>query len=136
MKKEFLTIVLTTLMVVGATFTSAFASLDTNCSNETPISISVEKGTCISGNFVAREDGDFIGSILLRSDCTFRIVEKDDDDVITREGSYSIDGTVSRGQMADINFYVNGSFAGSARIAWPEEEGLCILLNGYIFRKE
>ena len=104
--------------------------------NNQSLTITNSNGNCISGNFVAREDGHIIGSLLLRSDCTFRMVERDGYDVTTTDGTYSIDDNISRGQMTSINFYVNGRSQGSATLAWPEEEGLCIFINGYIFRKE
>lgn len=120
-------------MFLAADMTSFATSIG---DNEKPISISSTNQSCISGYFVAREDGDIIGTILLNSNCTFTIADIDGNEVTKTTGTYSIDGTVSRGQMADINFYVNGSFSGSARIVWPEEEDLCIILNGYLFRKE
>ena len=131
MKKTLVFIALSAFMIAGI---NSFATQESG--NEQPITISNNNGNCISGNFVAREDGHIIGNLLLRSDCTFRMVERDEYDVTTTDGTYSIDGTISRGQITDIYFYVNGSSAGSARIAWPEDEGLCIILNGYIFRKE
>lgn len=131
MKKKLFFIALSVFMIAGI---NSFATQETG--NEQPVSISNNSGSCIAGYFVAREDGHMIGSLLLKSDCTFRLVERDGYDVTTTDGTYSIDGAVTRGQMADIYFYVNGSSAGSARIAWPEEEDLCIILNGYLFRKE
>lgn len=136
MKKQLLTSVLAILMVVGATFSSAYATTETKCDNESPVAVSINKEACISGNFIAREDGHIIGSLLLRSDCTFRMVERDDYDVTTTDGTYLIDGNISRGQMADIEFFVNGCSQGTARMAWPEEQGLCIFINGYVFEKE
>lgn len=131
MKKKLLLIALSVFL--AADMTSFATSIG---ANEKPISISSTNQSCISGYFVAREDGDIIGTILLNSNCTFTIADIDGNEVTKTTGTYSIDGTVSRGQMADINFYVNGSFSGSARIVWPEEEDLCIILNGYLFRKE
>lgn len=131
MKKKLLFIALSFFMVVGI---SAFA-VEVNDDNQS-LTITNSNGNCISGNFIAREDGHIIGSLLLRSDCTFRMVERDGYDVTTTDGTYSIDGNISRGQMADIEFFVNGRSQGTARIAWPEEQGLCIFINGYVFEKE
>ena len=131
MKKKLLFIALSFFMVVGI---SAFA-VEVNDDNQS-LTITNSNGNCISGNFIAREDGHIIGSLLLRSDCTFRMVERDGYDVTTTDGTYSIDGNISRGQMADIEFFVNGRSQGTARIAWTEEQGLCIFINGYVFEKE
>jgi hypothetical protein len=131
MKKKLLFIVLSVFLVAGI---NSFAAKISD--NNQPFTLACNNGNCISGNFVAREDGHIIGSLLLRSDCTFRMVERDSHDVTTTDGTYSIDGNISRGQMADIEFFVNGRSQGTARLAWPEEEGLCIFINGYIFRKE
>lgn len=131
MKRKLFLIALSVFMVTGF---NTFATPKGD--NEQPITHSLDKGNCISGYFVAREDGDIIGTILLNSNCTFTIVDIDGYNMTKTTGSYSIDGSVRRGQMADINFYVNGNFSGSARIVWPEEEDLCIILNGYLFRKE
>lgn len=107
-----------------------------NSDNNQQLTITNNNGNCISGNFVAREDGHIIGTIMLNSDCTFVVVDRSGYDMTKTTGTYSIDGIVRRGQMADINFYVNGRSAGSARLAWPEEEGLCIFFNGNVYRKE
>lgn len=131
MKKKLLFIALSVFVVIG--INSFAAQISDNSQSPT---ITNSKGNCISGNFVAREDGHIIGSLLLRSDCTFRMVERDGYDVTTTDGTYSIDDNISRGEMTSINFYVNGRSQGSATLAWPEEEGMCILINGFIFRKE
>ena len=131
MKKKLFFIVLSVFMIAGI---NSFATRISN-DNQSP-TITSSKGNCISGNFVAREDGHIIGTIMLNSDCTFVIVDRSGYDVTKTTGTYSIDGTIRRGQMADINFYVNGRSVGSARLAWPEEEGLCVFFNGNVYRKE
>ena len=134
--KKLYQIVLTVFTAVGMLLPSSFANPNAKNFNESSNEVSYYSGNCISGVFIAREDGHIVGTITLNSNCTFKIVDSSDGYVTTTTGTYSIDGSVSRGQMADINFYVDGSSAGSARIAWPEDEGLCILLNGYVFRKQ
>ena len=131
MKKKLFFIVLSVFMIAGI---NSFANQ--NGEKEQPIMVSNNNGSCISGYFVAREDGHIIGTIMLNSDCTFVIVDRSGYDVTKTTGTYSIDGTIRRGQMADINFYVNGRSVGSARLAWPEEEGLCVFFNGNVYRKE
>ena len=131
MKRKLFLIALSVFMVAGI---NSFAT--SKSGNKQPNTVSINNGNCISGNFIAREDGRIIGSLLLKSDCTFRMVERDDYDVTTTDGTYSIDDRISRGSMTTINFYVNGRSIGSATLAWPEEEGLCVFINGYIFRKE
>ena len=131
MKKKLFFIALSIFLVAGI---NSFASKTSN--NNQTSALSYYNGNCISGNFVAREDGHIIGSLLLRSDCTFRMVEKDGYDVTTTDGTYRIDGNITRGQMADIEFFVNGRSQGTATIAWPEEQGLRIFINGYVFEKE
>ena len=131
MKKKLFFIALSIFLVTGInTFASKISE------NNQTLADSYNTGNCISGNFVAREDGHIIGSLLLRSDCTFRMVEKDGYDVTTTDGTYRIDGNITRGQMADIEFFVNGRSQGTATIAWPEEQGLRIFINGYVFEKE
>jgi hypothetical protein len=130
MKKKLLFIALSVFLLAGI---NSFAAQKNDNNQQLTIT---NNGNCISGNFIAREDGRIVGSLLLRSDCTFRMVERDGYDVTTTDGTYSIEGNISRGQMADIEFFVNGRSQGTARLAWPEEEGLCIFINGYIFRKE
>ena len=118
-------------MLVGI---NSFAS-QINDGSQSP-TITNSNGNCIAGNFIAREDGHIIGSLLLRTDCTVRMVERDDYYVTATDGTYSIDDNISPGEMTSINFYVNGQSQGSARMAWPTEDGLCIFINGYVFRKE
>lgn len=130
MKKKLLFFALFVFMIAGINSVAA-----PNSDNNQQLTITNNNGNCISGNFVAREDGHIIGTIMLNSDCTFVVVDRSGYDMTKTTGTYSIDGIVRRGQMADINFYVNGRSAGSARLAWPEEEGLCIF-NGNVYRKE
>lgn len=131
MKKKLLFFALFVFMIAGINSVAA-----PNSDNNQQLTITNNNGNCISGNFVAREDGHIIGTIMLNSDCTFVVVDRSGYDMTKTTGTYSIDGIVRRGQMADINFYVNGRSAGSARLAWPEEEGLCIFFNGNVYRKE
>ena len=101
-----------------------------------PSSITVDSEGCISGVFIAEEDGHVVGTITLNSNCTFKLVDPTDGYVTTTTGTYSIDGNLSRGQMADLTFYVDGRSAGTVTIAWPENEGICIYMNGFVFRKQ
>lgn len=133
MKKNLLLIALTMVMSIGfCKFTVASPKSDVS----QPSTTVMNSEGCISGVFVAEEDGHIVGTITLNSNCTFKIVDRADGDITTTTGTYSIDGTVTKGQMAYIEFFVEGRSAGSARIAWPEERGLCILLNGYVFEKQ
>ncbi len=135
MKRNFVKGILMTMIAIGmmsATASRSFAGSD----NETPIAVTINSESCISGVFVAEEDGHILGTITLNSNCTFKLVDRSDGYVTTTSGSYSIDGTISRGQMANITFYVDGRSMGTTRIAWPEDEGLCIFMNGYVFRKQ
>lgn len=135
MKKNLLKGLLMTLIVVGSLFTMA-TPLNAKGNMESPTEVTSNSEGCISGVFVAEEDGHIVGTITLNSNCTFKLVDRSDGYVTTTSGTYSIDGAISRGQMADITFYVDGRSMGTTRIAWPEDEGLCIFMNGYVFRKQ
>ena len=135
MKKNLLKGLLMTLIVVGSLFAMA-TPLNAKGNMESPTEVTSNSEGCISGVFVAEEDGHIIGTITLNSNCTFKLVDRSDGYVTTTSGTYSIDGAISRGQMADITFYVDGRSMGTTRIAWPEDEGLCIFMNGYVFRKQ
>lgn len=135
MKKYLLKGLLMTLIVVGSLFATA-TSLNAKGNMESPTELTSNSEGCISGVFVAEEDGHIVGTITLNSNCTFKLVDRSDGYVTTTSGTYSIDGAISRGQMADITFYVDGRSMGTTRIAWPEDEGLCIFMNGYVFRKQ
>lgn len=133
MKKKLFFIALSVLMSVG------FAKVALASQNEEiyhPSSITIDGEGCISGIFVAEEDGHVVGTITLNSNCTFKLVDPTDGYVTTTTGSYSIDGDLRRGQMADLTFYVDGRSAGTVTIAWPENEGICIYMNGFVFRKQ
>lgn len=135
MKKNLLKGLLMTLIVVGSLFATA-TPLNAKGNMESPTELTSNSEGCISGVFVAEEDGHIVGTITLNSNCTFKLVDRSDGYVTTTSGTYSIDGAISRGQMADITFYVDGRSMGTTRIAWPEDEGLCIFMNGYVFRKQ
>lgn len=135
MRKNLVKGLLAALIVIGTMFVTSSLSY-AKCNNENPINVAFDGERCISGAFIAEEDGHVVGTITLNSNCTFKLVDRTDGYVTTKSGSYSIDGNLSRGQMADITFYVNGRSMGTAIIAWPEDEGLCIYMNGYIFRKQ
>lgn len=135
MKKNLLKGLLMTLIVVGSLFAMA-TPLNAKGNMESPTEVTSNSEGCISGVFVAEEDGHIVGTITLNSNCTFKLVDRSDGYVTTTSGTYSIDGAISRGQMADITFYVDGRSMGTTRIAWPEDEGLCIFMNGYVFRKQ
>ena len=62
-----------------------------------PSSITIDSEGCISGVFVAEEDGHVVGTITLNSNCTFKLVDPTDGYVTTTTGSYSIDGDLTRG---------------------------------------
>lgn len=133
MKKRLFFIALSVFMSVGV---AKIALATQNNEIFYPSTISTNSEGCISGVFVAEEDGHVVGTITLNSNCTFKLVDASDGYVTTTTGSYSIDGNLSRGQMADLTFYVDGRSAGTVRIAWPEDEGICIFMNGFIFRKQ
>ena len=135
MKKNLLKGLLMTLIVVGSLFAMA-TPLNAKGNMESPTEVTSNSEGCISGVFVAEEDGHIVGTITLNSNCTFKLVDRSDGYVTTTSGTYSIDGAISRGQMADITFYVDGRSMGTTRRAWPEDEGLCIFMNGYVFRKQ
>ena len=135
MKKNLLKGLLMTLIVVGSLFAMA-TPLNAKGNMESPTEVTSNSEGCISGVFVAEEDGHIVGTITLNSKCTFKLVDRSDGYVTITSGTYSIDGAISRGQMADITFYVDGRSMGTTRIAWPEDEGLCIFMNGYVFRKQ
>ena len=133
MKKRLFFIALSVLMSVG--FAKVAMATQHDETNQ-PSSITIDSEGCISGIFVAEEDGHVVGTITLNSNCTFKLVDPTDGYVTTTTGSYSIDGDLRRGQMADLTFYVDGRSAGTVTIAWPENEGICIYMNGYVFRKQ
>lgn len=133
MKKSLLFMTLAILMSIGLC-EIAFAAQ--NNEGKEPTTITNNSEGCISGVFVAEEDGHIVGTITLNPNCTFKLVDRSDGYVTTTTGSYSIDGNLSRGQMTDITFYVDGRSMGTTRIAWPEDEGICIFMNGYVFRKQ
>jgi hypothetical protein len=133
MKKKLFFIALSVLLSVG--FAKVAMATQHDEINH-PSSITVDSEGCISGVFIAEEDGHVVGTITLNSNCTFKLVDPTDGYVTTTTGTYSIDGNLSRGQMADLTFYVDGRSAGTVTIAWPENEGICIYMNGFVFRKQ
>lgn len=103
--------------------------------NENPITLSSDKGSCISGYFRAQED-DWSGTFALNSDCTFSYTEREGRTIYDPiYGTYSIDGDIYPGAQTTIRWYVNGQSYGTATLAWPVQEGLMIINNGDVYKK-
>lgn len=83
-----------------------------------------------SGAFTCWEDGDLVGTLQLRSDGTYTLVLEGEN----YSGDYSIDREVYAGDTSPIRFSSDkGNFAGT--YMYPIEEGVCIDIEGYLFRK-
>ena len=91
-------------------------------------------GNYISGVFKATDD-NWSCVITLKSDGTFVMVQREGRDVDTTTGTYTLSDNVYKGGQAALNLYSNGSRIGSGLLAWPEQDGLCIILEGYVFYK-
>ena len=134
MKKKISIIALAVFLIVGAALSTAFAASETKLDEESPIIVSCEKESCISGVFRATED-NWTGTLSLYSDCTFRFIDREGRDIQTTDGIYSMDGYIYPGTTARIRLFVGGENYGTATIAWPTEEGLQVWMNGYTFYK-
>lgn len=96
----------------------------------------INDGGYFSGVFKATDD-DWSCVITFKSDGSFVMVEREGQEVEpTVYGTYSLTDKIVRGQMSDINLYVNGEYIGGARLAWPLEEDMCLILDGYVFKKQ
>lgn len=83
-----------------------------------------------SGAFSCWEDGDLVGTLQLRSNGSYTLVLEGEN----YSGDYSIDREVTAGDTSIIRFTSDkGSFAGT--YMWPTQEGICIDIEGYLFRK-
>lgn len=136
MNKKLLLCVLAIFITVCIKSSKVFAAADGKPDNNSLCEVSIEGENCISGTFVAREDGEVIGSLTLYSDCTFKMVEYDYDETITTRGTYSIEDELTRGYTTYIEFFVNGESQGSSFMAWPMEGSMFISINGFAFDKE
>jgi len=133
MKKKLLTSVLATLMVAGMmTPIVSNASLKQS-EKRPPIKNSVDANRCIFGNFVAREEWETIATLTLQQNCEFYLVNHETNEDI--EGGYTMSNDIKRGGTSQLTFYVNGKSIGSATLAWPTDEPMCVLMNGMKFEK-
>ena len=136
MTKKLLKSILAIFFVVFAMSSTAFAIGDAKSDSASIYNKFSENENCISGTFVAREDGEIIGELTLYSNCTFKMVEYDDYDNTTTRGTYSIEDELSRGYTTYIEFFVNGESYGTAFMAWPMEGSMFISINGFSFDKQ
>ena len=89
---------------------------------------------CISDTFVVSVDEEIVFSLTLTESCKFFFVDYQSKEQIN--GGYSILNTVTKGGMSTIDFFINDGFVGEAIIAWPVEDGLCLIIDGIVLRKK
>lgn len=92
----------------------------------------INDGGYISGVFKAVED-DWSCVITLKSNGSF-VMEEDGEPTVY--GTYALSDRIERGGTVTIYLFVDDSEIGQGTLAWPLEDGLCILIEGAIFYKQ
>ena len=117
-------------MLFGAFTPSLIAN---NYDNNSSVDFNFE-GYYISGLFKVT-DGDWSCVITLKSDGTFTMVQREGRDIESTSGTYTLSDNVSKGEQAELKLYSNGNLIGTGLLAWPMEERLCIIMEGYVLYK-
>ena len=92
-------------------------------------------GNCVDLSLTAREDGETVGIITFRSNCTFAFCEYVEDG--TKEwtrGTYSLSNEFEKGAMCTVSFYVDGSYIGGGNLCWYVQNGIVFHMGGYDFK--
>lgn len=88
---------------------------------------------CIYFQGNAYDDGECIASVTLSSSCNFLFINKEEQPHIRLQGTYSIDGTLTKGSVCTIKIYIEGEPTQYGTLAWGTEDGIHLLLGDYDF---
>ena len=103
------------------------------------VAFSVPKGamqkqsTCMNWSGKAYENGQHVASFSMTSDCKFVLDDHEYDE--HHRGTYSMSNAIEKkGDEAIITLYSNDGSTGLAKMVWPLQQGICVIMDDLLFK--
>lgn len=92
-----------------------------------------KQNACMSWSGKAYENGKVIASFSMTSDCKFVLVDYEYDE--HHRGTYSMSNSIEKkGDEAIITLYSSDGSTGQAKIAWPLQQDICVIMDDLLFK--